>query len=165
MKTRLINNINKSDAYVGWRTDVIARFHYADFHAEGWLSLTSKPSALIYGWEPVLLETRKLIFQHAGYRVSAVADLTAAEAILATDGPDLYVLCHTLPEEQRERALKGAHEKRPHMRNLILSRGDLEATLGDTDYVFYALQGPRAMIAAANRILASSDLAFLDPHP
>jgi hypothetical protein len=100
----------------------------------------------------MLLDTRKWILERAGYRVSAVADLAAAEAILATEGSDLYMLCHTLSAELRERALATAHERRPAMRSLILSHGDLAESVGETDSVFYVFEGPRAMIATANKI-------------
>jgi DNA-binding response OmpR family regulator len=78
----------------------------------GQVTWTKKPRVLIYGRDPSLLETRKWIFERAGYRVSAEADLATAEAILATEGPDLYILCHTLSTELRERALKEAHGQR-----------------------------------------------------
>ena len=121
------------------------------------MTLSAKPRVLIHGREPVLLETRKWILERAGYRVSAVADLAAAEAILATEGSDLYILCHTLSAELRERALTIAHEQRPEMRNLILSQGDLAETVAEPDSVFYVFEGPGAMIAAANRTLARSE--------
>jgi hypothetical protein len=79
--------------------------------------------------------------------------LAAAEAILATAGSDLYILCHTLSAELRERALKTAHAFRPAMKTLILSNGDLLENDGDADLVFYVFEGPKAMIATTNRIL------------
>ncbi len=115
-----------------------------------------KPRVLIYGRDPKLLETRKWILERAGYLVSAVADLAAAEASLAAEGSDLYILCHTLSAEVRERALTIAHEQRPAMKSLILSQGDFAENIGETDLVFYVFEGPRAMIATANKILGRS---------
>jgi DNA-binding response OmpR family regulator len=57
---------------------------------------------LIYGLDPILLDTRRLILQHAGLSVEIAHGPEEFGQMTASRPYDLLVLCHTVPDEQRE---------------------------------------------------------------
>jgi len=60
---------------------------------------------LIYGKDSILLETRRLLLASNGFRVSTVSNLEQLRVVADTEWPhyELFILCHTIPEEERLR--------------------------------------------------------------
>ena len=58
---------------------------------------------LTYGYDAVLLDTRRLLLAQAGYDSESVANPHEFEAALAALKPayGLLILCHTVPEEEQ----------------------------------------------------------------
>src|SRR5258708_35995820 len=78
------------------------------------------PRVLILGHETTLHETRSQILEHAGYRVSTVLEIAAAESAFSSEPFDLSILCNTLSSEQRRSVLTCARSLRPTSKTLIL---------------------------------------------
>ena len=59
---------------------------------------------LIYGRDSTLLETRRLILASSGFRVNTVSTLQQFQRAAEQAQPryELFVLCHTVPEEERD---------------------------------------------------------------
>jgi len=57
---------------------------------------------LIYGLDPILLDTRRLILQHAGLSVEIAHSPKDFGQLTVSRAYDLLVLCHTVPDDQRE---------------------------------------------------------------
>ena len=55
----------------------------------------------MYGLDPVLLETRKLILEHAGFSAESAHSREKFDSYASTNAYDLWVLCHTVPEDQK----------------------------------------------------------------
>jgi CheY-like chemotaxis protein len=53
--------------------------------------------------DPMILNTRNLILQSAGYMVVSVTSIKEADFLFQGDDFDLVILCHTLPQQDRER--------------------------------------------------------------
>lgn len=66
---------------------------------------TDEYRILIYGKDSALLETRRLLLASSGFRVRTVSSLDQFRSIVnANWSPfDLFILCHTIPEDERMR--------------------------------------------------------------
>src|ERR1700712_5300797 len=61
---------------------------------------------LMYGLDPVLLETRRMILEHAGFEVEITQDSQDFQLRTASIDYNLLIVCHTIPKtEQRQIAL------------------------------------------------------------
>ncbi len=67
---------------------------------------------LIYGWDPALLETRRLLLASAGFEASAVSSIQELRQRLRWAEPpyQLIILCHTVPTEERIESRKLAEK-------------------------------------------------------
>jgi CheY-like chemotaxis protein len=63
----------------------------------------SQTLVLSVGSDPMLLDTRNLLMQAAGYIVVSVNSLKEAFPLFQDGDFDLVILCHTLPQQDRER--------------------------------------------------------------
>ena len=77
-------------------------------------------SILLFGRNTRLLESRKMVLQSVGYRVYVASDLSTASRMLGNVEIDLLILCHSLPMEDRGRALALNHLC-PMMRSPVLT--------------------------------------------
>jgi DNA-binding NtrC family response regulator len=117
------------------------------------------PSILIYGRDQDLLETRRLVLQTAGFQAWTVTNLADAEKITVTQPGCLLILGHSLSTEECEKALTMAHSRQPGMRNLVLTAATPVCKFGQNDELMSAFDGPKALIATANRLLRSNSSA------
>ena len=63
---------------------------------------------LIYGLDPVLLDTRRRILERVGFEVQVAHGREEFQGRTAEVGYDLLVICHTIPEpEQQQLSLAG----------------------------------------------------------
>lgn len=109
---------------------------------------------LMLGHETTLLETRSRILELAGYRVSPVLEIAAAENALSSDPFDLSILCNTLSSEQRRNFLTCARSLRPNMKTLILvDDRPMDFPLEANEDTFSVFEGPRGLLATVDRIL------------
>jgi hypothetical protein len=63
---------------------------------------------LIYGRDSTLLETRRLLLASGGFRVNTVSNLVELRRYVERERPgyELFILCHTVPDEERQ-AIEG----------------------------------------------------------
>ena len=57
---------------------------------------------VIYGHDPLLLETRRLILTKSGFAPLSVADHAIAHEMIRHRDIDLLILCSSLPAEEKE---------------------------------------------------------------
>lgn len=110
--------------------------------------MSTASSILMYGRNPLLLDTRALVLRHAGYRVKALAP---GDRPPSTEAVDLLILCHTLTEAERNALLLFAASQRPAPGMLCLTpaRGSLE---GFTD-LFNSFDGPAKLLDAVRKLI------------
>ena len=111
-------------------------------------------SILIYGHEPMLLDTRRWVLESAGYKVATVSELMLAREAMAGGGLALCILCHTLTPEERRVALAAASHQ-PRLKTLTFrpTRQAMteEAISGETIDVF---RGAAGLIATTRKLLS-----------
>jgi CheY-like chemotaxis protein len=112
---------------------------------------------LAVGRDPVLLETRRLILQAAGYTVRSVLSLKQAMFQLLTGDFDLVILCHSISAEDRRRLTSSIREHTARIPIISISTGFglpdpfTNATI-DSD--------PKQLVTGLREILSRSDERF-----
>jgi len=71
---------------------------------------------LVYGSDQLLLNTRTMVLEKAGYAVLTAIEASDVERIILSQKISLLVLCHTLSSEKCEAALELAESRRPVIR-------------------------------------------------
>ena len=118
--------------------------------------MATPSTILVYGRDPLLLETRSWVLEEAGFHVVTSLDLTDAEHKLAGSSVSLMLLCHTLSSRQRNDALNAATRINPSAHRLLLTASTTIPIDAPCEPVLSALEGPRALIAAVRKVLPST---------
>ena len=111
---------------------------------------------LVYGQDSALLETRKLVLEHAGFDVTVAVEMQAAKEKLAARTFDLFILCHSLSLRNCEEALALTHSLPPGMKNLILSTALSGCSGGAGDVTLSAFADPRTLIETVSQLSAKA---------
>ena len=107
---------------------------------------------LVYGNDEMLVTTRRLIFEQAGYTVFTAESLSVAAFALINHQIDVLVLCQTLSDEERGTVLETAHALKPKTRCADLSF-DGRDVVTDGVFVHRGLNGPPALLDVIRKIL------------
>ena len=114
-------------------------------------------SILIYGHDPMLLDTRSCVLQTAGFQVFTVAELANAAKTMTHQPIDLLLLCHTLTAVERQAAISTARTAQPQIKQLVMITNAQEAGQekieGETLHLFAGASG---LIAAVQKTLDST---------
>ena len=115
----------------------------------------SPASVLILSRDPHLLRTRVLLLEREGYRVLSADSPSDLDSIEPIAPMDLLVLCHTLSNQEQDKAIKVANSKWPGVRTLALldETGSAPAVANRT---FHAMDGPGKFLQAVDRLVAHS---------
>jgi hypothetical protein len=106
----------------------------------------------VYGTDVMLLTTRRMIFEKAGYTVFTAESLSNAGLVLRNHHIDVLVLCQTLSDEERCAVLETAHTLQPEIKCAALSF-DVRDGVTDGVYIHRGLNGPPSLLAAIGRML------------
>ena len=106
---------------------------------------------LLYGNDPTLLLTRRLVLERSGSEVLATSDIEQLIVFMMTLSPDLMIVCQSLDMDQRESALIMARELRPEMKILVMmDAGVMYSLESHNGEALYALDGPDALLTAVD---------------
>ena len=116
--------------------------------------MSSLGTILLYGHDHVLLMTRTLLFERAGFRVKSTLSQQEAARLSEIEDLDLLVLCHTLKREEQEQTMRALRDARPHLRGLALTQGEGRAAPAEdvTEFV-NRLEGPGVLLARIERMM------------
>jgi hypothetical protein len=103
---------------------------------------------LVYGNDEMLVTTRRLIFEQAGYEVFTAYSLSNAALALMNHQIDVLVLCQTLSDQERSAVLETAHTLQPKIKYVSLSLGGMNGI-----YTQQWSMNPAALLAAIGQIL------------
>ena len=115
--------------------------------------MQSSSSILIYGHDAGVLETRRLLLESVGFTVTAAMEPATISQLLNGPAFDLSVLCHTLSREERDPLTRGAEERKPGMKIIIMTA--LEGVQGYTDghAVVNVFDGPGTLVSRVKSLL------------
>jgi hypothetical protein len=107
---------------------------------------------LIYGNDEMLVATRRMIFEKAGYTVFTADSLSNSMLVLMNRHIDVFVLCQTLSDEERCAVLEAAPTLQPEIRFAVLSF-DGRDVVTDGVLIHRGLDGPPSLLIAIGRML------------
>jgi DNA-binding response OmpR family regulator len=115
---------------------------------------------LIFGHDEILLETRRLVLECAGFRVWTATKAAGAMQILVEEPIGLFVLCNSLSSEEHFTVLKTARTLRRDMKTLVLSL-DCDDSIDNRDTVLTSFLDPKSFIALIHREIDANGAALL----
>ena len=114
---------------------------------------------LVYGSDALLLGTRTMVLENAGYAVFYALKPSEVEETILSQTIALLVLCHTLSSEMCKAALDFAEGRRPGIRSLVLTAGTSPCSERAHDAVLSAFDGPRRLVETVQNLLDRSPVA------
>jgi DNA-binding response OmpR family regulator len=113
---------------------------------------------LVYGNDPLLLTTPRLVLEKAGFRVFTSMTYEDTMQMMLNQQLDLLILCQTLNEGERLGALAASRHVCPPMKTVIMSPTDEPISLVvSREQVVEPQYGPEALLAVVKRMLKYND--------
>jgi hypothetical protein len=107
---------------------------------------------LVYGNEEMLVTTRGLILEKAGYGVFTAHEFGNAMLVLMNHQIDVCVLCQSLTDEERRGILETAHALHPEIKCAVLDFEEREDPIEGVDLI-RGLAGPSTLLNAVGKLL------------
>jgi len=115
--------------------------------------MPSSGTVLIYGHDPLLLQTRSRILKQAGYTVWTAEVLDEVKAIIGANAVVVLIICQTLPDEEGEAVIKLAHQLRPEMKTLVMSLARQRLLKTSREIPFNVSRGPRNLLETIQKLM------------
>ena len=110
---------------------------------------------LLYGHEELLLWTRRLVLEWAGYEVSVAQEIRQASQLLDREHVDLIVLCYSLSRAECAELIATSRGEVPTL--LMTECGEMGSRDCDmrevADSCFDSILGPEALVRKVDAIL------------
>jgi DNA-binding response OmpR family regulator len=110
---------------------------------------------LVYGNEPVLVTTRGLVLEKAGYQVFTAQAFGNAMLVLMHHQIDACVLCQSLTDEERRGILETARALQSEIRCAVLDFAESEVAIEGVDLI-RGLVGPSSLLNTVGKLLTQS---------
>ena len=108
---------------------------------------------LVYGSDELLLGTRTMVLENAGFQVFSAIGSDDAKSIMKSGKIGLVVLCHSLSEQQCEAALDFAKRQQPPLETLVLTATGSPCSEHTTGAILNAFDGPRKLVQTVQDLL------------
>jgi DNA-binding NtrC family response regulator len=106
----------------------------------------------LYGNDVMLLTTRRLVLEKAGYTVFTAENVSNAMLVLMNHHIDLLVLCQSVDDDERRSILETAHTLQPEIKCVSLSFDGDDIAM-DGVYAHRGLMNPTSLLAAIGQKL------------
>ena len=113
---------------------------------------------LVYGKDEILVMTRGLILEKAGYEVFRAEQVGNAMLVLMNHQIDIVVLCQSLTDEERRGILETAHALQPEIKCAVLDFAESEVAIEGVDLI-RGLVGPSTLLKAVGKLLTQKESA------
>jgi hypothetical protein len=113
-------------------------------------------SVLLYGIDPALVRTRRLILERSGYQVLVSQNFEGTKQILDSQSVDLVVWCSSLPISRLEGEIRAAKHLRPASRHLILANGPSVLLDAPSDRLLETMEGPMKFLATVHQMISGN---------
>jgi DNA-binding response OmpR family regulator len=115
--------------------------------------MSEPPCILIYGSDAVLIQSRGLVLEKAGFSVRTALELNDAELIISTRQVQLCILCRSLSSKECLTLLATAQNLHPKLKILSLHTDTTICYMGMDVEVLGAFLSPLSLIEAVCRTL------------
>lgn len=106
------------------------------------------------GYDPTLLETRTLVLRAAGYTVESASSVDDAMQRIRAAHFDLVVLCHSMPEQERQRLIWLIRENSSATPVIFVSA---RAASADRFADLTVDNSPTGLVSAVEQLLSQKD--------
>lgn len=110
-------------------------------------------TVVIFGCDKSLQETRQWVLQTRGYRALIALDVDTIQALPRARRIDLLLICHSVPQAERDAALAIAESRWPGCRNLVLTPDQSRIPTGILGQLFHTMDGPAKLISLVSSAL------------
>ena len=93
-----------------------------------------------------------MVLQREGYEVVASSELPVITELLVSQTIQIFILCHSLTQGNRECALGASHSFAAHTTNLILSPHASYSSENSSDAVLNEFVNPRTLIDSLRQL-------------
>jgi hypothetical protein len=107
---------------------------------------------LVYGNDPMLVTTRGLILENAGYKLFSAETFGNAMLVLMNHQIDVCVLCQSLRDDERRGIVETAHVLQPDIKCAVLDFEEREFRIEGVDLI-RGLALPSTLLNAVRRLL------------
>jgi DNA-binding response OmpR family regulator len=114
---------------------------------------------LVYGNDPILLMTRRLVLEKAGFRVFTTLEFSDAMQLIMHQEIALLILCQSLWVDERQGILATVRGIQSKMKILVIEADEPVSIVQPHEEIVTAPSGPEVLLAAIDRMLGitSSD--------
>jgi hypothetical protein len=110
---------------------------------------------LLYGNDGLLLMTRRLILEKAGYQPIAVSNYAETKSLLMNERVEVFVLCQSLSNDERASVLEFARSVQPGIKVIVQRFTGDDMALSDGHFLG-GIRGPKSLLAAVEKLLERS---------
>jgi hypothetical protein len=110
----------------------------------------------IYGFDPILLNTRLLLLEHAGHEVTTANDANHVRALMRGVGFALLVICHSVPLPQQSQITQDGKLQLPFLQVPALLPP--ETFLEQVKSIVASMHGPDRQLNPGETTTAESKL-------
>jgi DNA-binding response OmpR family regulator len=115
--------------------------------------MSEPPCILIYGSDAVLIQSRGLVLEKAGFSVRTALELNDAELIISTRQVQLCILCRSLSSKECLTLLATAQNLHPKLKILSLHADTTICYMGMDVEVLGTFLSPKSLIETVSRAL------------
>jgi hypothetical protein len=108
----------------------------------------------MYGQDNILLHTRAWVLRSANFLVLCAGDYATAEDLIFRHDTEVVVLCHSVPDGDRDSLRSAMQELRPLIRCLLLVSGAGIADVSHNEAIVDTTNGPMALILALRQVVS-----------
>jgi DNA-binding NtrC family response regulator len=119
--------------------------------------MSTPTTILVYGRDTGLLQTRQWLLEASGYRVLTATEISEVKGLVAEEGIDLLILCHSLSTEETQEALAAVAAPRPKIHTLIMAAYYGSHPSGMPDAVLEVMDGPAQLVSVVERLVQRPD--------
>jgi DNA-binding NtrC family response regulator len=113
---------------------------------------TMLSNILVFGSDDVLLNTRRMILEKAGFEALTTSQISDAERIMKEHNVALLVVCSSVENKDVSQVLQAASTVRPNIKTLVVNHGAPIDARSKTESID-GFRGPSAFLTAVDRAL------------
>ena len=110
---------------------------------------------LVFSNDQMLLMTRRMLFENAGYTVFTAESVSNVMLVLMNHEIDILLLCQSVQLHERERVLEIARALQPKAKCASLGLGDGTAVYGV--HTLECFMNPPALLAVIEKIITQKE--------
>jgi hypothetical protein len=114
------------------------------------------PCVVVFGKDPLLLQTRRLVLSRGGFNVAAIADLGEFTKF-DVDAIRVLVLCHTLTPKDQQTAIAVGQRANRGMKTIVMTAYLPEFNLDGADRFLSPFEGPETLIVSVREAMKEQD--------